>query len=55
MGLECARTPYRNIKASPSPSGEGLGWGLSGDFLLPNKPHPSAAARLLPSPEGEGL
>ena len=34
---------------SPSPSGEGLGWGLSTGGALADTSHPAA-----PSPEGEG-
>jgi len=45
------------LDQSPPTSGEGLGVGpvsLS-ERALADRPHPSAAARLLPSPEGEGL
>jgi propionyl-CoA carboxylase alpha chain len=42
---ESVGTPY----SSPSPSGEGLGWGRSPNAALKDSPHPPT-----PSPEGEG-
>lgn len=47
--------PLLGLSGGQARGGAGLGWGLSTNGARIDQPHPSAASRLLPSPEGEGL